>query len=578
MRRVRRRVIGAAIVAIASCSVMEAYEVSEQAAYSDQGSDLQGSDLQGSDLQGSDLQGSDLQSDYYQARWQSTALGSAMYGVSNVGSAALNGGTLSFWRFTRQANGAWGYDQHFPDRICHWNISKSAMSGCDLVDLATSPSPVAGASFSAQFIDRDGNPFEARVRIGLSTTQVGAVAEDAKIAMATLKNLNYPLQVGQLNPAACTVVAYGQQGCTNAKGCRVNCDVWQYDVRFVDLLDEEGNPRRFCPDGHRAVAVPGTYNQFGAHDTSDPSKFTFACTSGTIAKCTRWGYRPYGKASKTCEAVNCSATDNTQYELHDYHQTCVRAARADYCASNHSYTKPGTVIDIYDNVDPAKPGFRFVHPTFRVLTTTEVTAFVTESTFDRASATGIDHLRYQEMLGTWPSLVANDCFSSAYADVNGTLKRNTAATPPTLGVESTTACSHDETTLGRTLHESCSPCTKRIAELDAPPWTYRHCTSFSPDGWDAACVSRAQAVCNEPSPTLVHDRMAMHSECTTGMALNALDTGCTLKVCSENAACCDTASPLAKNAWGAACVEVANAKCFGGQENASVGFCGTPYP
>ena len=32
----------------------------------------------------------------------------------------------------------------------------------------------------------------------------------------------------------------------------------------------------------------------------------------------------------------------------DYHQACIRAAAADYCANGTSFTKDGTLIDIYD--------------------------------------------------------------------------------------------------------------------------------------------------------------------------------------------------------------------------------------
>jgi len=579
--RVRRRLFAGVIVLIAGCVAIEVQE-REQAAFSNAG---QGSDLQGSDLQGSDLQGSDLQSGetgvYYQARWRSTSLEDVKYGVSSVGTASINGGTLSFWRLVRRANLTFGYDQHFPDRICHWNLARTTMSGCTTKNLATEPSPLAGAQFKATFLDKDGNTFEGAVRIGLSTTDPAAVAADTTIAMGQLRNHSYPLQAGQPGPSSCTVVPYDAlgtgQGCSNPTGCRVNCDLWQYDVRFVDILDENGEPRRFCPEGHRAVAVAGTYEPTGAYSTSDLTKLTFACTSGTIAKCTRWGYRPFGTASKTCDAIGCTATDNTQYALRDYHQTCVRAARADYCASNRSYTKAGTIIDIFDVADAQKPGFRFVHPTFKVMAT-DVTAFVTESTFDPQSATVIDHVRYQEILQEKPTLVQTDCFSFAYEANGGVLRRSTPAVGPQLSVESTTACAHDELTLGRTLHKNCSDCTRRIHELEAYPWTYSHCLSFDVNGWDESCRQRALEVCNAPSASLPYDRMARHSECTTGAALDRFDTGCTLKVCGQNPSCCDTAGPLAKDAWNDSCVALANAKCFGGQEAVNVGFCGMPLP
>ena len=62
----------------------------------------------------------------------------------------------------------------------------------------------------------------------------------------------------------------------------------------------------------------------------------FGCTSGVVAKCVRWGYRPW-------ESVNGTA-------LFDYHQACTRMARADYCGDGISQTENGTLIDLYDDL------------------------------------------------------------------------------------------------------------------------------------------------------------------------------------------------------------------------------------
>ncbi len=55
-----------------------------------------------------------------------------------------------------------------------------------------------------------------------------------------------------------------------------------------------------------------------------------------LAKCVRWGYKPW----KTLEAIS----------LRDYHQACTRMARADYCGNGISHTKDGTIIDLYDRL------------------------------------------------------------------------------------------------------------------------------------------------------------------------------------------------------------------------------------
>jgi hypothetical protein len=87
--------------------------------------------------------------------------------------------------------------------------------------------------------------------------------------------------------------------------------------------------------GTRAIPVAGVWDDSGAR--SDPAGyFTFGCTSGVIAKCVRWGYRPW-------EAIQGRS-------LRPYHQACTRMARADYCGNGRSHTREGTLIDVYDDL------------------------------------------------------------------------------------------------------------------------------------------------------------------------------------------------------------------------------------
>ena len=85
----------------------------------------------------------------------------------------------------------------------------------------------------------------------------------------------------------------------------------------------------------RAIAVAGIWNATGAH-VEKPGSFTFACVSGVIAKCVRWGYRPW-------QQVN-------GISLKDYHQACTRMARADYCGDGVSHTREGTTVAVFDNL------------------------------------------------------------------------------------------------------------------------------------------------------------------------------------------------------------------------------------
>lgn len=86
-----------------------------------------------------------------------------------------------------------------------------------------------------------------------------------------------------------------------------------------------------------AAALPlrGRWDATGAKQDENTA-ISLGCTSGALAKCVRWGYRPW-------ESVNGTS-------LADYHQACTRMARADYCGNGTSYTLDGTAIDIYDRL------------------------------------------------------------------------------------------------------------------------------------------------------------------------------------------------------------------------------------
>lgn len=85
----------------------------------------------------------------------------------------------------------------------------------------------------------------------------------------------------------------------------------------------------------KAIPVGGTWSSSGAH-TPSATQFTFGCTKGVIAKCVRWGYKPWKVIAGR--------------SLVDYHQACTRMARADYCGEGVSYTQDGTEIDLYDDL------------------------------------------------------------------------------------------------------------------------------------------------------------------------------------------------------------------------------------
>jgi hypothetical protein len=77
----------------------------------------------------------------------------------------------------------------------------------------------------------------------------------------------------------------------------------------------------------------------GFHD--DPGLVTFACTNGAIAKCIRFGYKPWKAIAEGSGAGR---------SLLEHHLACVRMVRADYCGDGVSWTRDGTMIDLWDEV------------------------------------------------------------------------------------------------------------------------------------------------------------------------------------------------------------------------------------
>jgi hypothetical protein len=93
-------------------------------------------------------------------------------------------------------------------------------------------------------------------------------------------------------------------------------------------------------DGRR-VAIPLTaiWGKRGERIESS-SLFTLACTTGVIAKCYRWGYKPWVTGYGDLAAM---------------HWTCTRLARADYCGNGVPHTQDGTWINIWDTLPAPGP-------------------------------------------------------------------------------------------------------------------------------------------------------------------------------------------------------------------------------
>ncbi|MEO1092264.1 MAG: ADYC domain-containing protein [Pseudomonadota bacterium] len=109
-------------------------------------------------------------------------------------------------------------------------------------------------------------------------------------------------------------------------------------VYEVAVREDDGTWRRACPANAKglAEAVPlrGYWDTQGDHHDIDGT-FTLACTATALGKCVRMGYRPWQ-----------TAPDGRSFRK--LHQACTRMLRADYCGDGRSWTKDGTIINVFD--------------------------------------------------------------------------------------------------------------------------------------------------------------------------------------------------------------------------------------
>jgi hypothetical protein len=102
------------------------------------------------------------------------------------------------------------------------------------------------------------------------------------------------------------------------------------------------------PDG-RSAAIP-VQGSWSAQGELEPTAemITFACTSGAIGKCIRFGYKPWKTHHRT--------------SLQPYHAACMHMVRADYCGDGRPHTVDGTWIDIWDDIGIQTRDQRDGHP------------------------------------------------------------------------------------------------------------------------------------------------------------------------------------------------------------------------
>lgn len=117
---------------------------------------------------------------------------------------------------------------------------------------------------------------------------------------------------------------------------RVRTSITSSGQPFEDLCKQSADPNIGWA---WAVPLTGLFTSEGKREES-PTHFTLACDPGVLAKCYRWGYKPWLDGATPGKTTTA-------------HWACTRMARADYCGTGDSFTQDGTKIRPWDLLAPS---------------------------------------------------------------------------------------------------------------------------------------------------------------------------------------------------------------------------------
>ena len=279
---------------------------------------------------------------------------------------------------------------------------------------------------------------------------------------------------------------------------QINDDVTLYEIFFY--YKWSGQWASLCPyhdatGGATAMAL--------AEDPANPGKFIFACTAtGVAAKCARiWGFRPWRTGTTWFFDDGIDDWVEKDFALKPFYDSCKMAARAGYCQDRQSFTKNGTLVDLFDTrqfIWPnsiQNPWSPLDDDSRWMLAQEYFVSFDPLASNPSLQATALQRTRYRELSPE------NDC--AAFASIDR-LERdhfedgrwaNPLTNTPRIEIFSGNYCTHDEKTVGGALPWDCSPCTTAVC---------RHmpqCCSADPTlpqpVWDASCVAERSVVCQD---------------------------------------------------------------------------------
>ena len=112
-------------------------------------------------------------------------------------------------------------------------------------------------------------------------------------------------------------------------------DVWLHTLSVENVRGEWSTWCTPDPDGRRlAFPVAGRAGRDGMLAPAEPGRLELLCTSGAMAKCVRFGYRPWASH----DGVPLLAA----------HNACVRMLRGDYGGRDEPMTRNGMLINVSD--------------------------------------------------------------------------------------------------------------------------------------------------------------------------------------------------------------------------------------
>jgi hypothetical protein len=211
------------------------------------------------------------------------------------------------------------------------NMQGVNMQGMNLLGYRSAGARLSGAALDNVRVERG----EVVAELGLATLRGTALA--GAHFYAEVRNL-------EVTPPATALVEF--------RIAAIQPELSQYDptktgntflYTLEQRVDDTGSWEPACPadqDGRRvAIPLAATWDERGDRIESS-SLFTFGCTTGVIAKCYRWGYRPWVTGYGDLTAM---------------HWTCTRLARADYCGIGVPHTRNDTSINVWDRLPAPGP-------------------------------------------------------------------------------------------------------------------------------------------------------------------------------------------------------------------------------